>query len=81
MKVVDAFSESPKILVAAMFGTTFGGGFEVALACNYRIALRSGKVGLPEVKLGIIPGAQGTQRLPRLADLGFALKLMSSDRV
>ena len=76
--VVDALSESPKIIVAAMFGTTFGGGLEVALACNYRIALAGSKVGLPEVKLGIIPGAQGTQRLPRVAELGFALQLMSS---
>ena len=53
------------VLVAALFGTAFGGGLEVALACNYRIALPSTKIGLPEVKLGIIPGAQGTQRLPR----------------
>ena len=76
--VVNALSESPKLIVAALFGTTFGGGFEVALACNYRIALPSGKIGLPEVKLGILPGAQGTQRLPRLANVDFALKLMTS---
>ena len=77
-EVVDALSESPKLIVAALFGTTFGGGLEAALACNYRIALRSGKIGLPEVKLGIIPGAQGTQRLPRLAGVDFALKLITS---
>ncbi len=76
--VVDILSESSKLTVAAMFGTTFGGGFEVALGCNYRIAKKGSKIGLPEVKLGIIPGAQGTQRLPRVADLEFSLNLMSS---
>ena len=76
--VVDKLAASPKIVVAALFGTTFGGGLEVALGCNYRIALASGKVGLPEVKLGIIPGAQGTQRLPRLTGAEFALKLITS---
>ncbi|MGI9231986.1 MAG: 3-hydroxyacyl-CoA dehydrogenase NAD-binding domain-containing protein [Woeseiaceae bacterium] len=77
-EVIDVLSESPKLIVAALFGTTFGGGLEVALGCNYRISLASGKIGLPEVKLGIIPGAQGTQRMPRLADMDFALKLISS---
>ena len=77
-EVVSALSDSPKLIVAALFGTTFGGGLEVALACNYRIALPSAKIGLPEVKLGLIPGAQGTQRLPRLAGVDFALKLITS---
>lgn len=77
-EVNHALAASPKILVAAMFGTTFGGGFEVALSCNYRIALSSGKVGLPEVKLGILAGAHGTQLLPRLAGVDFALKIMTS---
>ncbi len=77
-EVIDALSASPKLIVAALFGTTFGGGFEVALGCNYRISAASGKIGLPEVKLGIFPGAQGTQRLPRLAGVDFALKLMVS---
>lgn len=77
-EVVNALSESPKLIVAALFGTTFGGGLEVALACNYRIALPSTKIGLPEVKLGIIPGAQGTQRLPRLTGVNFALKMITS---
>ena len=76
--VIDALSASPKLIVAALFGTTFGGGFEVAMGCNYRISAPAGKVGLPEVKLGIFPGAQGTQRLPRLAGVDFALKLMVS---
>ncbi|MBT8100926.1 MAG: enoyl-CoA hydratase/isomerase family protein, partial [Gammaproteobacteria bacterium] len=57
--VVDALSNSPKLIVAALHGTAFGGGLEVALACNYRISLAAGKIGLPEVKLGLIPGAQG----------------------
>ncbi len=74
--VVDTISESRKLTVAAMFGTTFGGGLEVALACNYRIAQTTCKIGLPEVKLGIIPGAHGTQRLPLIADMHFALNLM-----
>ncbi len=77
-EVINALGESPKLIVAALFGTTFGGGLEIALACNYRIALQSTKIGLPEVKLGIIPGAQGTQRLPRLTGVDFALKLITS---
>ena len=77
-EVVDAIGASPKLIVAALFGTAFGGGLEVALGCNYRIALPTAKIGLPEVKLGIIPGAQGTQRLPRLAGVEFALKLITS---
>jgi 3-hydroxyacyl-CoA dehydrogenase len=79
-EVVDALSESPKLIVAALFGTAFGGGLEVALACNYRIALPSAKIGLPEVKLGILPGAQGTQRLPRLTGVDFALKMITSGK-
>ncbi len=77
-EVIDAVSASPKIIVAALFGTAFGGGLEVALGCDYRVALPSTKIGLPEVKLGIIPGAQGTQRLPRLAGVDFALKTITS---
>ena len=77
-EVIDALSASPKIIVAALFGTAFGGGLEVALGCDYRVALATAKIGLPEVKLGIIPGAQGTQRLPRLTSVDFALKTMTS---
>jgi 3-hydroxyacyl-CoA dehydrogenase len=73
-EVVDALDASSKLIVAALFGTAFGGGLEVALACHYRIALPSAKIGLPEVKIGLVPGAQGTQRLPRLAGVDFALK-------
>ncbi len=77
-EVADVLSASEKPVIAALFGTVFGGGLEVALACNYRIALNTTKIGLPEVKLGIIPGAQGTQRLPRLAGVDFALKLSTT---
>ena len=54
-------------MVAAIHGTAFGGGLEVALACHYRVAVPSAKLGVPEVKLGLLPGAGGTQRLPRVA--------------
>ena len=73
-EVIDAFENSPKPVVAALHGTTLGGGFELALGCHYRVALAGAKVGLPEVKLGLIPGAGGTQRLPRLAGADAALK-------
>ena len=68
----------PKLTIAAIHGTALGGGFEVALTCNYRIALTTAKVGLPEVKLGLLPGAGGTQRTPRLAGIPAALDLITS---
>ncbi len=73
--VIEALENSPKPTVAAIHGTAFGGGLEVAQGCHYRVALRSAQVGQPEVKLGIIPGAHGTQRLPRLAGLPKALQM------
>ncbi len=78
--VIDALEDSEKPVVAAIHGTALGGGFEVALGCHYRIALASARVGLPEVRLGLIPGAGGTQRVPRLAGVSAALDLMSSGR-
>ena len=66
-----------KPVVAAIHGTALGGGMETAMACHYRIAVRSAKVGQPEVKLGIIPGAAGTQRLPRLAGIAKAVEMCS----
>src|SRR5882757_475688 len=66
-EAIAAIENSPKPIVAAIHGTAFGGGLESALACHYRVAVASAQVGLPEVKLGILPGAGGTQRLPRLA--------------
>ena len=68
----------PKLTIAAIHGTALGGGFEVALTCNYRMALATAKVGLPEVKLGLLPGAGGTHRTPRLAGIPAAVDLITS---
>src|SRR5438046_4800924 len=67
--------DCPKPLVAAIHGTALGGGMEFAMACHYRVAVPAAKVGQPEVLLGIIPGAGGTQRLPRLAGAAMALEM------
>jgi 3-hydroxyacyl-CoA dehydrogenase len=67
--------DCPKPLVAAIHGAALGGGLEFAMACHYRVAVPSAKVGQPEVQLGIIPGAGGTQRLPRLAGAAMALEM------
>src|SRR5919198_1326243 len=69
---------SPKPVVAALHGSALGGALELALACHYRIATRSARCGLPEVKLGILPGAGGTQRLPRIVGAEKALELITS---
>ncbi len=68
----------PKPVIAALTGTTLGGGLELAMCCHYRIALADAQLGLPEVKLGILPGAGGTQRLPRLAGPERALNMIVS---
>ncbi|MFT2092932.1 3-hydroxyacyl-CoA dehydrogenase NAD-binding domain-containing protein [Paraglaciecola sp. 2405UD69-4] len=78
--VLDAIENSPKPVVAVLNGPAFGGGLEVALACHYRVTFESNKVGLPEVNLGILPGAGGTQRLPRLAGVQQALDMIVSGR-
>jgi len=75
-EALDKLEASDKPVVAAIHGTALGGGCEVALACHYRIAVPSAKIGLPEVKLGLIPGAAGTQRLPRLVGAEAALPLV-----
>ena len=69
-----------KPVIAALHGTALGGGFEIALASHYRIALAGSKFGLPEVSLGILPGAGGTQRAPRIGGAGVALELMLGGR-
>jgi enoyl-CoA hydratase/carnithine racemase len=69
-EVVDRIEACSKPVVAAIHGTALGGGLEVALGCHYRVALPSAKLGTPEVKLGLLPGAGGTQRLPRVACTG-----------
>jgi len=76
--VLDQMEAGEKPVVAAIHGVALGGGAEVALACHYRVALKSARFGLPEVTLGIIPGAGGTQRLPRLIDVKDALELITS---
>jgi 3-hydroxyacyl-CoA dehydrogenase len=77
-EVVDRIEATGKPVVAAIHGTALGGGFEVALSAHYRCAVAAAKVGLPEVKLGLLPGAGGTQRTPRLAGVEAALQLMTS---
>jgi 3-hydroxyacyl-CoA dehydrogenase len=69
---------SPKPVIAAIHGTALGGGLEVALTCHYRVAVPSAKCGLPEVNLGLLPGAGGTQRLPRIVGAEKALEMMTS---
>ncbi len=76
--VLNAIEASSKPVIAAMHGTALGGGLETALACQYRCALSSGMVGLPEVKLGLLPGGGGTQRTPRLIGVEAALNLITS---
>ncbi len=76
--VVAALEASPKLVVAAIHGTALGGGFEIALGCHYRVAASDARLGLPEVKLGLMPGAGGTQRLPRLVGVQAALPPMMS---
>lgn len=74
--VVSAIEASEKPVIAAIHGTALGGGLEVALGCHYRIAAPEAAVGFPEVNLGLLPGASGTQRLPRLAGCEQALDMM-----
>ena len=75
-EVINEYENSDKLVVAAIHGTALGGGLEVALGCDYRVAVADAKVGLPEVKLGILPGAGGTQRLPRLIAVAEALDMI-----
>jgi 3-hydroxyacyl-CoA dehydrogenase len=76
----DVMDQSPKPVVAAIHGYALGGGLETALACHYRVAVPSARVGLPEVLIGILPGAGGTQRLPRLIGPKAALEMITSGR-
>ena len=77
-EVIAAFEASPKPILAAIHGTALGGGLETALGCHYRVAVPSAKCGLPEVSLGLVPGAGGTQRLPRLIGPAAALEMIAS---
>ncbi|MGA0597941.1 3-hydroxyacyl-CoA dehydrogenase NAD-binding domain-containing protein [Enterovirga sp. CN4-39] len=77
-ELVTQIEDMPKPVVAAIHGTALGGGLETALGCHYRVAVPSARVGLPEVKLGLIPGAGGTQRLPRVVGAERALEMITS---
>ena len=78
--LINRIEASALIVVASMHGVSLGGGLELALGCHYRIAVPSARVGLPEVHLGLLPGAGGTQRLPRLAGVEAALDVMTTGR-
>ncbi|KJC47921.1 3-hydroxyacyl-CoA dehydrogenase NAD-binding domain-containing protein [Bradyrhizobium sp. LTSP857] len=75
-EVLAEIENSPKPVVAAIHGTALGGGLEVTLACHFRVAVKEAKLGLPEVKLGLLPGAGGTQRLPRAVGPELAVKMI-----
>jgi len=77
-EVLDLIESSPKPVVAAERGAVHGGGLEVTLACHYRVGVRTARFGLPEVKLGLLPGAGGTQRLPRVVGVEKALQMIVS---
>ncbi|MEQ7873289.1 3-hydroxyacyl-CoA dehydrogenase NAD-binding domain-containing protein [Sphingomonas sp. ASV193] len=79
--VVDIIENCTKPVVAAIHGTALGGGLEVALASHYRVADKTAKFGVPEVKLGILPGAGGTQRLPRVAGVPLALEMATTGKM
>ena len=76
--VQNTIENASKPVVAAIHGTALGGGLEVALTCHYRVAVPSAKCGLPEVNLGLLPGAGGTQRLPRIVGAAKALEMMTT---
>ena len=80
-ELFNRFEQSPLILTAAIDGLCFGGGFEFAMACDFRVATDRSRIGLPEVKVGLIPGGGGTQRLPRLVGQGRALQMILSGRL
>ena len=80
-EVVETIDAIDKPLVAALNGATLGGGLEIALACDLRIASPRAALGLPETRLGLVPGAGGTQRLPRLTGLATARDLIASARI
>lgn len=78
--VVDALEQFELPVVAAIHGSALGGGLELALGCHFRVAVESAKLGLPEVNLGLIPGAGGTQRLPRLVGVEPAVEMITSGK-
>ncbi len=79
--LIDALERSPKPTIAAISGACMGGGLELALGCHYRIATENAKIAFPEVKLGLVPGAGGTQRFPRLVGLEVAVNMIASGNI
>ena len=79
-RAIDRIAELPAITIAAIDGWALGGGLELALACNFRVCSSSSQLGLPEIRLGLLPGAGGTQRLTRLVGRDAALDLLLSGR-
>src|SRR5215470_7475963 len=79
--LLETIENSQKPIIMAIHGTALGGGLELAMAGHYRVAVRSSRVGQPEVSLGIIPGAEGTQRLPRLAGVEKAIEMCVTGKV
>lgn len=75
-EVIAALESCSKPVIAAIHGTALGGGLELALGCHFRVATKDARLGLPEVKLGLLPGAGGTQRLPRAVGPEFAVKMI-----
>jgi enoyl-CoA hydratase len=80
-RVFDVVAEFPKPTIASINGVALGGGCELALACDLRIAARSARLGQPEVNLGILPGGGGTQRLPRLVGMGRAMRMILTGEI
>ncbi len=76
IQVIETIEASPKPVVAALHGTPLGAGLEIALGCHFRVAAAGTRLGLPEIKLGVIPGAGGTQRLPRLVGINKAMAMI-----
>ena len=79
-RIISRFGTLPMPSIALINGYAFGGGLELALACNFRLALKTARLGLPEIKLGLIPGYGGTQRLPRLIGEARALEIIMTGR-
>ena len=80
LQLIDAVERSPKPVIAAINGVCMGGGLELSLGCNYRVATPDAALGLPEVKIGLLPGAGGTQRLPRAVGAELGLRMIVSWR-
>jgi enoyl-CoA hydratase len=81
-ETLDKLAKTPKVVIAALSGHTVGGGLEIALACDLRMMAKDGgKIGLPEVTLGVLPGTGGTQRLPRLIGTARALDMMITGKL